>query len=60
MLEGEWSRTWKTVKGQEAQQTAEAQNRELEWIRSEAKAEQDDAELKLQRKSYLNADLTEL
>lgn len=35
MLEGEWSRAWKRVKGQEAQQVAEAQNGELERIRSE-------------------------
>lgn len=38
MLEGEWSRAWKTVKGQEVQQAAEAQNGEL-GVRWETEAE---------------------
>lgn len=50
MLEGQRSRAWKRVKGQETQQVAEAQNRELEGIRSETEAEEEDEELKLQRK----------
>lgn len=59
MLEGEWSRAWKRVKGQEPPQAAEAQNGELEGIRSETEAEKGEAELKMQRNNYLNADLIE-
>lgn len=43
-----------------ALQAAEAQNGELEGIRSETEAEKGEAELKMQRKNYLNADLVEL
>lgn len=60
MLMGEWSRIWKRVPAQEAQQAAEAQNRELEAIRSETEAEIETAEVKQQKKRYLNSDLIEL
>lgn len=60
MLEGEWNRAWKRVRGQKAQQVAEAQKGDLEGIRSETEAEKEDTELKQQRRSYLNTDLIEL
>lgn len=50
MLEGGWSRAWKTVKGQEVQRVAEAQNGELGGARSQTESEKEEAELKLQRK----------
>lgn len=49
MLVQEWSRVWKRVPAEEVQQAAEAQNRELEGIRSETEAETEAAEVKQSR-----------